>query len=337
MVSDKQYGSDEHGLVWGYLFYPNKPAVAIDSHTAEQWIQSLAATPQDSFLWLHFSLSNAECIRWFHTHLNLPEAFTESLHTSVGSTRIELDEDSLVAVVHDVLFEQSLDFSAISTVSICVQPNIMISARLRPLRSLDVLRNKVKNGITFRSTVDILANLLVIQSDVLVEIVRKITVSVDTLEDKILANRITTTRGELGQMRRGLVRLQRLLAPEPTALFRLLNRSPRWIQHNDILDLRQAAEEFSSAVADSVSLVERIRLLQEELTALVGERGNQTLFVLTLVTALALPFTIVSSLFGMNVGGIPFAESAHGFTLIILLLTIVTGLSAYIIIKRSRQ
>ena len=107
-----------------------------------------------------------------------------------------------------------------------------------------------------------------------------------------------------------LVRLQRLLAPEPAALFRLLNRPPAWLTERDLSELRHSAEELSAAVADCVALVERVRLLQEELTALLTERTNRTLFILTVVTVLALPLTIIPGLFGMNVAGIPFSEQS---------------------------
>jgi zinc transporter len=122
------------------------------------------------------------------------------------------------------------------------------------------------------------------------------------------------------------VRLQRLLAPEPAALFRLLNRPPGWLGEQDQQDLRQAAEEFSAAVADSAALGERVKILQEELSALVGERSNRTLFVLTVVTVLALPFNVIGSLFGMNVGGIPFAAYELGFWIVVILVTIFTVL-----------
>ena len=123
-----------------------------------------------------------------------------------------------------------------------------------------------------------------------------------------------------GALRRVLVRLQRLLAPEPAALFRLLSRPPAWLGEEDQQELRQAAEEFSTAVADSAALGERVKILQEELSALIGERSNRTLFVLTVVTVLALPFNVIGGLFGMNVGGIPFADSPAGFWLIVLLV-----------------
>jgi zinc transporter len=96
------------------------------------------------------------------------------------------------------------------------------------------------------------------QADVLVEIVRDATRQVDAVEDRIIAHR-SANRSTLGTLRRVLVRLQRLLAPEPAALFRLLNRPPLWLSDADVADLRQSAEELSAAVSDSAALVDRPR------------------------------------------------------------------------------
>jgi zinc transporter len=73
------------------------------------------------FLWLRFSLSNAASERWLRQNLTLPEVFHESLHEAVGSTRLEQDGDSLLAVIHDVLFDFTFDASDVSTVSLCVE------------------------------------------------------------------------------------------------------------------------------------------------------------------------------------------------------------------------
>jgi zinc transporter len=229
-------------------------------------------------------------------------------------------------VINDVLFDFDFDASQASTVSLCVDRRLMVSARSKPLRSIDRLRESVRQGETFRSTAELLAHLLRDQADVMVQIVRDATSRVNAVEDGILADRVGSSRARLGALRRVLVRLQRLLAPEPAALFRLLSRPPLWLSEEDQQDLRQAAEEFSTAVADSAALGERVKILQEELTALVGERSNRTLFVLTVVTVLALPFNVIGGLFGMNVGGIPFAGHELGFWIVVFLVTIFTGL-----------
>ncbi|MBW8808481.1 MAG: hypothetical protein JF591_06530, partial [Lysobacter sp.] len=202
---------------------------------------------------------------------------------------------------------------------------------------VDQLRAAVRSGQIFRSPVELLAHLLRDQASVLGDILRKSTVQVDRIEDRLLANRIADDRKQLGALRRSLVRLQRLLAPEPTALFRLLNRPPDWIDRDDIQDLQQAAEEFSTAIGDSAALVERVKLIQEELAALVNEQTGRTLFVLTVVTVLALPINLIAGLFGMNVGGVPLSDNPHGFWSVVVGLFVLTAVLAYAAFGRRRD
>jgi zinc transporter len=331
------YGSDRHGLIWGYLFSPSHPPTELDAETAVAWLAAPRRPDSSEFVWLHFSLSNAACERWLRQWLELPEAFHESLRVSVGSTRLEREGETLVAVIHDVLFNTTFDPAGVSTVSLSIGPRLVVSARLRPLRSIDRLRATVKAGQTLRSPGELLAQLLRDQACVLSDIVREATTRVDRIEDTVLANRVAVSRAELSSLRRSLVRLQRLLAPEPAALFRLLSRPLEWLSEADLQDLRQAAEEFSAAVADSGALTERLKLLQEELVALVTEQTNRTLFVLTLVTVLALPINLVAGLFGMNVGGIPFAQHPNGFLLVVGGLSLFTGTVGALLLMRRRD
>ena len=333
------YGSDESGLVWGYRFSPDQPPAPIDCNATLQYLSSASTQPTDGsgFVWLHFSLSNAASQGWMREHLKLPDSFYQLLREDVGSTRLEMEEDALVAVMHDVLFDSVFDSASVSTLTLCMKQRLVVTARLRPLRSVDRLRTEVKQGHKLRSSADLLAHLLLDQAAVLVDIVHRSTARVDAIEDSLLAHRIKVTRGELGTLRRTLVRLQRLLAPEPPALFRFLNRPPGWLSPHDLEDLRQAAEEFSATVADSAALTERLKLLQEELTASVGEQLNRSVFILTLVTVLALPINMIAGLLGMNVGGIPLAQHRHGFLIIVTTLAVVTGVLAYFLLLRRRD
>lgn len=332
---DPTYGSDRNGLIWGYRFTPDQPA---EITTAEECLDALnrtEAAENTTFYWLHFSLSNASSESWLKQQLDLPDAFFASLHGDNRSTRLEQEDDALIAVLNDVLFAFSFDVSAVETTTLYITPRLLVSARLRPLRSMDRLRRLVRQGQPFRSSVELLAQLLQNQAAVLVDILRQSTARVDEIEDRVLASRIASSRSELGALRRVLVRLQRLLAPEPAAFFRLLNRPPEWITREDLQDLRESAEEIAAAVSDTQGLVERVKLIQEELVALVNEQTGRTLFVLTMVTVLALPINLIAALLGMNVGGIPLADGAQGFWWVVLFLLALTGILAYLAFGRQ--
>src|ERR1043166_3901830 len=328
-------GSEKDGPIWGYHFVPNEPARSITSEAAVAFLTAPGPAPTDEFVWLHFSLSNVATEPWLRRYLILPDTFYESLHSDIDSTHLEQDADSLVARIHDVLFDFTFD-APVATTTLCVKPRLLVSAHVRPWRSIDQLRAAVQAGKVFCSPIEILARLLRDQAGVLVEIVRKSKTRLAPMEEQLLARRISVSRSELGSLRRMLVRLQRLLAPEPAAFFRLLSRPPDWISQDKLQNLQLAAERFSSAIGDTRALVERVKQLQEELAALVSEQTNRTLFLLTMVTVLALPINLVASLFGMNVGGIPLAQHRYGFFLVLSPLLLLTALLAYWALGRRR-
>lgn len=338
-VSNKNqvYGSDPNGLICGYLFSPGETARAVDSEEALEWIRRPVGSTGDDFVWLHVNLSNAAASRWLRQQLELSEMFFDALNEGTRSSRIEFADNDLIAVVNDVLYDFSFDASHISTLWMSVDRRLILSARSKPLRSIDRLRASVKNGETFRTSVELLVHLLRDQADVLMQIVRKSISQVDDIEDKLLAGRLDQRRGELGQLRRVLVRLQRLLAPEPAALFRLLNHPPAWMEEADVQELRQSTEEFSGAINDISSLQERIKLLQEEIAAQVNEQNSRSLYVLTVVTVLALPINILAGLFGMNVGGVPLAQDPAGFWVVVGIVVTFTMVAAWAVFFRKRD
>ena len=62
-----------------------------------------------------------------------------------------------------------------------------------------------------------------------------------------------------------------------------------------------------------------IAALQERTTLL-----QRRIFVLTIVTVLALPINSVTGLLGMNVGGIPLADSPQGFWAVLGVIFVFT-------------
>ena len=332
------YGSDPSGLVWGFLFGRDGAAAQpLDAVAALAWMGDPARKGNGQFVWLHFNLSHAASEKWLKAHAGLADEFYETLHQGSRSTRIELADDTLVAVVNDVLHDFSFEASDISTLWINVAPDVVVSARRTPLQAIEHLRQAVRSGEAFRSSVALLTHLLRDQADVLVDIVRKAVTRVDLVEDTLLAGRMRHKREDLGTMRRVLVRLQRLLAPEPAALFRLLQRPPAWMDDHDTQELRQSTEEFSVVLNDMSSLQERIKLLQEEIAARVNEENSRSLFVLTIVTVLALPINIIAGLLGMNVGGVPLAQHPDGFWIIVAIVLTFTAGAGAIVLRVQRK
>ncbi|HEX2011698.1 MAG TPA: transporter [Roseateles sp.] len=328
------YGADAHGLICGYRFLPERPAEPIASAAAAL---PLLAQAGPGFVWLHLNLSHAGAEAWLRAHAGLSDNFFEALHEGSRSTRIERDGEGLFAVVNDVTFDFGFDASDVATLWLSVGEHLVLSARRQPLRAIDRLRMAVKRGETLGSSVALLEHLLADQADELQRIVRQATGRVDDIEDALLAGKHEGHAAEVARLRRLMVRLQRLLAPEPSALMRTLAKPPRWVSPEDRQQLHRASEEFALVLGDIAGLQERIKLMQDESAARVAEENNRSLFTLTMVTVLALPINLVSGLFGMNVGGIPLAENPTGFWIMVSLIAGLTGLIAFLALRRMRR
>lgn len=328
------YGADDNGLICGFRFSQDGVGVPLEESYA---VDGLDALPYEGFTWLHFNLSHSGAEKWISKHLSIAPTFLDVYRDVSRSTRVELTDESLTAVINDVLYDFQFEPSEISTLWLVVTPNLVLSARVQPLRSIDRLRDAVRKGIRIKTPVELLVRLMQDQSDVLVGIVRTATAKVDAIEDSLLSGRLEPKRANLGSLRRVLVRLQRLLAPEPAALFRLLRMPPAWIDANDTADLHHAAEDFNVALRDMATLQERIKLIQEEIAGRVAEANNRSLFTLTIVTVLALPINIIAGLLGMNVGGIPLADNPHGFGIIFVIVLTFTVVAGWLAFRGNRD
>lgn len=335
-LAQVEYGSDQCGLVCGYLFGRDARPQPIGAAAAAAWLAERAAYPEE-FVWLHFNLANTVSERWLREHVALEDEFYDCLHAGSRSTRIEQAGNTLVAVVNDVLRDFSFEPSDIASLVLSVERQVVISARRSPLQSVERLRQAVLRGEPMGAAPVLLTHLLRDQADVLIRIVRDATGRVDGIEDNLLSGQLKYKRADLGALRRVLVRLQRLLAPEPAALFRLLQRPPGWVRETDRQELREASEEFAVALNDIASLQERIKLLQEEIAALVNEANNRSLYVLTIVTVLALPINIIAGLLGMNVGGVPLAGDAGGFWIIAGVVAVFTAVAGWVVVRKRRE
>jgi len=328
------YGASPDGLICGYRFEPGQPGTAIDTGAALQWLRR--SEPAAGFVWLHFNLAHGASLAWLQAHTGLPEDFYQGLREGSRSTRITRHGEHLLGVINDVTFDFSFDPEDVATLWLSLEAGLVITARKHPLRSVDRLRAAAKAGEALATPLALLEHLLSDQADELQHIVRTASDRVDDIEDELLARRRLQGSDELPRLRRLSVRLQRLLAPEPGALLRVVANPPRWVNAADHDSLRRVNDEFAVVLRDIASLHERVKLLQDEAAARVAEENNRSLFTLTMVTVLALPINLIAGLMGMNVGGIPLGEHPHGFWLVLGLILGFTALLGWVVVRRLR-
>jgi len=130
-------------------------------------------------------------------------------------------------------------------------------------------------------------------------------------------------RSGILELRREVIKLRRYLAPQREALSRLYAEKVSWLSEHDRLEVREASDKITRYVEDLDSARDRAGVTFEELSSRQAEQMNSRMYVLSLIAGLFLPLGFLTGLLGINVGGIPLAESPWGFFEVVAFLIVV--------------
>lgn len=131
-----------------------------------------------------------------------------------------------------------------------------------------------------------------------------------------------------------VARLRRHLNANRAVLAHVPDAVAEWADAERRRGLRVAIDRLDAIGQDLELVQERARLLHDEISARLTEVTNRSLFVLSIVTTALLPITLLTGVFGMNVGGLPWVEHPHGFTRVTLLMLLALTV-ALILLYRS--
>jgi len=133
------------------------------------------------------------------------------------------------------------------------------------------------------------------------------------LEDQAIDPDACMDRGELSRVHREVISLRRYLAPQREAMVRLSKGEGLPFEKGDLTRVKEASNHLARLVEDLDAAHERAQSARSEAAAQLEEASNRKLYVFTLVTIVFLPLSFLTGVFGMNVGGLPWTDTARGF------------------------
>jgi zinc transporter len=305
---------DDRGLIAGFVFGQAQPPVSI----GWQDFPRLEEAARSGFVWLHFTLTDVRAREWIAHSPILPPEAAEFLLAADPRIRLDRFGAGIFGVLADLHHDFDLDPESLGVVRFYARSGLVISARRHPLRAVDRLRREVIGGVNIASPVIWLAHLLEHLAETFATLITDLGEQVDGIEDRILAGHFHQEGAGLGRARRLMSRLRRHLNAERHELADITSQLPSWSDPGDSDELQRAVGRLDSFGQDLDLLYERGRLLQEEIASRLSEATNRNLYVLSIVTTIFLPMTLIVGLFGINVGGMPWLQNAEGFWWVVL-------------------
>jgi len=285
-------------------------------------------------LWLHFNLNDVRAQRWIEQRAPIPDEARVALCEPEARVRVELLPDSFVIVLGDLHHDFRADPEAVGELRMYVDAQRMITARRHPLETSDRLRRELRRSHAIETPIGLFEHFVELLAGTFGAVVSRLTDEVDDAEDRVLAGRYLDQGTGIGRMRRLLVRLRRFIAADRAALVQLAARLPAVFGSDERQHLREAIDALDAVAQDLELVQDRARLLQEEIAGRVGEATNRNLYMLSIVTTLLLPITLITGVFGMNVPGLPWLENPSGFWWVVAVMVIALVGTLYFLRRR---
>ncbi|MGO1080871.1 CorA family divalent cation transporter [Inquilinus sp. CA228] len=294
----------------------------------------------EGWVWLHLKLTDTRARHWLAHHAALPPAVAQWLLDGPDRVHLQRLDGCLVGAANGLHHDFAFEPDQISRLRFCLGPHLLVTGRRHPLRAVDEIRRSLAAGrapATALGMLALIAEHLAAEAEAIVE---KLMDEVDGIEDRVLDDRSTSRtiedRQALGRIRRSAAALRRHLLPEGAAFAAGLNELPDWADPAGRSALSAAAERFRRAARSLDEVIDRARMLQEEIAAQRAEAMNRSLLVLAILTAVFLPMTLITGIFGMNVAGLPGLETPAAF-LWVMLLILAAGVATLVLMFWRRM
>ena len=137
--------------------------------------------------------------------------------------------------------------------------------------------------------------------------------TLDDCESELEEKSVYRLRNAITRIRSEAITFRRFVAPDRDALVTLSQLDFDWLDEEDRLHIREAADRFARMAEELEAVRERSALLHEQLTDLRAEQIDQRSLHISVVAFIFLPLTFITGLLGMNVEGIPYAKAHWAF------------------------
>lgn len=319
------------GLLWAMRFDVSGRGHLVDHEERSP----LPGSFGEGFTWLHFNLNDARVADLAAEGRLGPRHLTAAAFASDPHQRLIVEDGHIGGVVADLVREvdERAKVDAGGRLHFVMGPNLLASGRRHPVVGPDLARDAAAEGQCILAPVQLLEIIVGQVVTAMVETGARLAEELDEIEDHILDERVRGERRRLGPIRRDAVRLHRQLLGLRAVFHRLeTSAADEEIPVEAVTAAARIAQRLDALDRDMVMLADRSRLMQEELASYLAQTSNRQLYTLSVLTALFLPPTLVTGLFGMNTKGLPLSENESG-SLVAIAIAITSALAAFLLIR----
>lgn len=305
--------SEEEGLICAYDVESGGQGRPIG------W-QDLARPVSRGYRWIHLDLEAEPARSWLRNESGLGALETSALLADDTRPRATPMGEGLLLILRGVNLNPGADPEDMVSIRMWADATRIISVRRRRLLAVMDLRERIGAGYGPESVGDFISELAMRLVERMANALGTLDERLDELGDEAASVPASRRRPVLLDVRREAIILRRHLSPQRDALARLTTERIAWLGERERMHLREGLDRTTRYIEDLESTRERAAVLQEELSTRISEQLNQRMYALSIVAGIFLPLSFATGLLGINVGGIPGAQTPWAFAAVCAVL-----------------
>jgi magnesium transporter len=296
-------------------------AAAADRPEAEHEGPQIEVVEAPGLRWLNIERPTRADRAWLEEHFDFHPLDYEDVFSRNQRPKVDEYPDYLFVVLHFARFDKTVGRLNAAELDMFIGPDFIVTLPNEPIQPLEYLfercrtREDVREALFANGPGYLLYKIVDDCVDASFPMLRKIGNKLDRLGDEIFEGRSAEIVRDISFVKQEIINFRRIVRPQRAAL-RDLERTKRYIPEGlDIYfdDINDASERIWDMLENFKEVVEGLESTNE---SVLSHRVNDILRVLTAMSVVVLPLTLVASIWGMNVG-VPGEGSSEAFWAVI--------------------
>jgi magnesium transporter len=270
-------------------------------------VEEIAA---EGLRWVKIDRPGAPEQAWLQENFGFHALDYEDVLSRNQRPKIDVYDDYLFIVLHFPIFDPAAGRLGAGELDLFVGPGYLVSIPNQPLQPVEYLFERCRQKEEFRDQLFVrgsgylLYRLVDDSFDYCFPMLRKIGNKLDALEEEIFEGRSEEVVRDISNVKQEIINFRRVIRPERPVLRDLEKVKERYlapeidleIYFDDIVD---ANERIWDVLENYKEVIEALEDTNE---SVIAHRFNDVLRVLTVLSIVFLPATLIASIWGMNVG-----------------------------------
>jgi magnesium transporter len=283
--------------------------------------------------WINIERPRQIDLAWLQERFEFHPLDYEDVVSRNQRPKVDEYDDYLFIVLHFPRYDKQVGRLNAAEVDIFVGPDYLITLPNEPLQPIEYLFERCRTSEELREQVFskgagyLLYKIVDDCVDASFPMLRKMGNKLERIEEEIFEGNSAEVVRDISNVKQEIINFRKVVRPQRAAFGDLERNKARYMAEDVYYeDITDASERVWDMLENYKEVVEALEDTNE--TA-IAHSTNETFRVLTAISVIVLPLTLLASIWGMNVG-VPGEESRAAFwTVVVVMVVLLGGMVAY--------